>query len=144
MIGRTRTGPAPESPHAPPPGPDPCRPGPFLAQSIPSTPKVAEPRDRTDHRVVRVVDGDTAVIEIGGKATIVRPIGVATPETVHPSKPVERFGKQASAYLRSTLGGGSANLGYEPERLIREDAGLPPHHRARRPNGRTRNHRQGL
>lgn len=39
--------------------------------------------------VTRVVDGDTLVVEIGGQEDRVRLIGVDTPETVHPQKPVE-------------------------------------------------------
>jgi len=44
--------------------------------------------------VYRVVDGDTIKID-GGKKRV-RYIGIDTPETVHPSKPVECYGKQAS------------------------------------------------
>lgn len=43
--------------------------------------------------VTRVVDGDTLVLSDLGK---VRLIGIDTPETVHPSKPVEYMGKEAS------------------------------------------------
>ena len=43
--------------------------------------------------VTRVIDGDT--IEIEGGATV-RYIGIDTPETVHPEKPVEYFGKEAT------------------------------------------------
>lgn len=48
---------------------------------------------RTSVRVTRVIDGDTIEIE-GGRR--VRYIGINTPETVHPSKPVECYGKEAS------------------------------------------------
>jgi len=44
-------------------------------------------------KVTRVIDGDTIEIEGGRK---VRYIGIDTPETVHPSKPVECYGKEAS------------------------------------------------
>jgi len=44
--------------------------------------------------VVSVVDGDTIKIE-GGE--VVRYIGVDTPETVAPNKPVQCYGKEASA-----------------------------------------------
>lgn len=50
----------------------------------------------TAYKVVRVVDGDTVKIDYNGKATNVRLIGVDTPETGHPSKPVEVYGKEAS------------------------------------------------
>ncbi len=39
--------------------------------------------------VQRVIDGDTFVLETGEK---VRLIGIDTPETVHPRKPIEQFG----------------------------------------------------
>lgn len=43
--------------------------------------------------VERVVDGDTIVLDTGQR---VRYIGVDTPETKHPSKPVQCFGREAS------------------------------------------------
>ncbi|MBE0448226.1 MAG: thermonuclease family protein [Actinobacteria bacterium] len=55
--------------------------------------------------VVRVVDGDTIQITLNGKKEKVRLIGVDTPETKHPSKPVEAYGKQAEEYTRSKLSG---------------------------------------
>ena len=50
--------------------------------------------------VVEVVDGDTIKVELGGRIEKIRLIGVDTPETVHPQKPVEYFGKEASAFTR--------------------------------------------
>src|SRR5262245_12563409 len=47
--------------------------------------------------VKRVVDGDTLIL---GNNEWVRLIGVDTPETKHPNKPVERFGKEASAFTK--------------------------------------------
>jgi micrococcal nuclease len=47
-------------------------------------------------RVVRVVDGDTIRVLLGGQEYPVRYIGIDTPETVHPSKPVEWMGREAS------------------------------------------------
>ena len=49
----------------------------------------------------RVIDGDTIVVDIEGKQEKVRLIGVDTPETVHPLKPVEYFGKEASAFTKT-------------------------------------------
>ncbi|HRN70363.1 MAG TPA: thermonuclease family protein [Candidatus Woesebacteria bacterium] len=43
--------------------------------------------------VKRVVDGDTIELETGEK---VRYIGIDTPETKHPNKPIQCFGKEAS------------------------------------------------
>ncbi|KKQ73708.1 MAG: WD40 domain protein beta Propeller [Candidatus Woesebacteria bacterium GW2011_GWB1_38_5b] len=44
-------------------------------------------------KVVNVVDGDTIKIETG---ETVRYIGIDTPEVVHPSKPIQCYGKEAS------------------------------------------------
>jgi micrococcal nuclease len=50
--------------------------------------------------VAHVIDGDTLQLEGGER---VRLVAVDTPETVHPSKPVERFGKEASAFTKKHL-----------------------------------------
>lgn len=52
---------------------------------------------KTDlYEVLRVIDGDTIEVLIDGRKKTVRYIGINTPETVHPSKPVECFGVEAS------------------------------------------------
>ena len=51
----------------------------------------------------KVVDGDTVDIDINGNTERVRLIGVNTPETKHPTKPIECFGPEASAYLTQLL-----------------------------------------
>ena len=53
--------------------------------------------------VKHVVDGDTIDIAIGGNTERVRLIGVNTPETKHPTKGVECFGPEASAYTEKLL-----------------------------------------
>jgi len=62
-------------------------------------------RDRTmscPYEVLSVVDGDTIILESNER---VRYIGIDTPETVHPEKPVECFGKEASDYNRGLIWG---------------------------------------
>jgi endonuclease YncB( thermonuclease family) len=61
----------------------------------------------SEAKVARVVDGDTIELE-GGE--LVRLIGIDTPETVHPNKPVEWFGKEASAYTRRELEGKTVKI----------------------------------
>ena len=74
--------------------------------------------DSTDWRhVTRVIDGDTIVLGGGER---VRLIGVDTPETVHPQKPVEYFGKEASAFTRRMVEGEKVRLEYE-QGTSRED-----------------------
>ena len=71
-------------------------------------------RDKT-YRVLNVVDGDTIKIEYEGRSESVRLIGVDTPETVHPNKPVEFFGKEASAFTKNLLIGESVYLRFGNE-----------------------------
>ena len=56
------------------------------------------------------MDGDTLVLDGGER---VRLIGVDTPETVHPNKPVERFGKEASAFTKELTDGKRVRLEFE-------------------------------
>ncbi|MCJ7510647.1 MAG: thermonuclease family protein [Dehalococcoidia bacterium] len=70
------------------------------ASAMPST---AEPTatpsataGRTLAQVVRVVDGDTIVVVMDGVEYRVRYIGINTPETVDPRRPVECYGREAS------------------------------------------------
>lgn len=53
--------------------------------------------ETTIGQVVDVVDGDTIKVEIDGEVFTVRYIGIDTPETVHPTVPVEWMGVEASA-----------------------------------------------
>jgi micrococcal nuclease len=60
--------------------------------------------------VVTVIDGDTLDVRIAGRRERVRLIGIDTPETVHPTKPVECFGPEASARAAELLPVGSVVL----------------------------------
>jgi micrococcal nuclease len=64
--------------------------------------------------VVRAVDGDTVVVQIGGATESVRLIGVDTPETVDERKPVQCYGPEASARTAALLPAGT------PVRLERD------------------------
>lgn len=63
--------------------------------------------------IVRAVDGDTAVVKIDGQEKRVRFLGVDTPETVHPNKPVQFFGKEASNFTKESLNGRRVWLEYD-------------------------------
>lgn len=54
-------------------------------------------------KVLRVVDGDTIEIDRGKGKEKVRFVLVNTPETVHPKKGAEFFGKEASNFTKSQL-----------------------------------------
>ena len=68
---------------------------------------------QTSRLVTRVVDGDTIIVSGVGS---VRLIGVDTPETVDPRKPVQFFGAEASAYTRATAQGKQVRLEYDTQR----------------------------
>ena len=63
--------------------------------------------------IVRAVDGDTAVVKVDGQERRVRFLGVDTPETVHPNKPVQFFGKEASNFTKESLNGRRVWLEYD-------------------------------
>lgn len=64
----------------------------------------------TFYPVTRVVDGDTLDVLNGGQEVRLRLIGINTPETVDPRKPVECFGLEASARAKVLLSGRSVRV----------------------------------
>jgi micrococcal nuclease len=64
----------------------------------------------TTARVLRVVDGDTILVAVGGRQERVRYIGVDTPETVKPHTRVQCFGKRASAANHRLVDGREVRL----------------------------------
>ena len=64
--------------------------------------------------VVKVVDGDTIHVDANGQRLKVRMIGLDTPETVDPRKPVQCFGLEASAQAKTILCGQSVYLETDP------------------------------
>ncbi|MBM7553232.1 thermonuclease family protein [Thalassobacillus pellis] len=66
-------------------------------------PKAASENKTTNATVTRVVDGDTLEVSMNGEKEDVRLLLIDTPETVHPDKPVEPFGKEASQFVKETL-----------------------------------------
>lgn len=58
-------------------------------------------------RVLSVVDGDTVRVRLGAGRETVRLLGIDTPETVHPTKPVECFGREASRRTKELLPAGT-------------------------------------
>jgi micrococcal nuclease len=73
----------------------------------------------TPAMVERIVDGDTIEVSfmpgLGlGTKEKVRLIGVNTPETVDPRRPVEYFGREASGFVKGRLLGRKIRLAFEP------------------------------
>jgi endonuclease YncB( thermonuclease family) len=79
---------------------------------------VAEPAPAT---IVRVVDGDTIDVQVAvGHTERLRLIGIDTPETVDPRKPVQCFGREASAHAHELLDGQTVTLDGDPTQDTRD------------------------
>ncbi|MFJ3312700.1 thermonuclease family protein [Micrococcus endophyticus] len=72
--------------------------------------------------VQSVADGDTLRVSLDGVSTPVRLLNIDTPETRHPSKPVQCQGPEATAALKSMIGpGDTVVLQYDDVLLDRHD-----------------------
>ena len=69
--------------------------------------------------VERVIDGDTIKVRVRDKIETVRYIGVDTPETVHPTRGVEPYGKEASEFNKKLVEGKTVRLEFDVERRDR-------------------------
>ena len=81
--------------------------------------------DRQRATVVRVVDGDTLVVDYDDAQHRVRLLNVDTPETVAPGQPVQCLGPEATAFLETRLPvGAPVVLRFDEDRLDRYDREL--------------------
>jgi len=87
-------------------------PGAVPPSSSPQSPSAepAPPALAIEASVVRVIDGDTIEVEIAGNLYRVRYIGIDTPETVHPTRGEEPYGKEASAKNKELVEGKEVHL----------------------------------
>jgi endonuclease YncB( thermonuclease family) len=65
------------------------------------------PGERQEALVLRVIDGDTIVVEMAGAQYRVRYIGIDTPETHHPTDGADNYGFEATDANRSFVPEGS-------------------------------------
>jgi micrococcal nuclease len=65
--------------------------------------------------VVRAVDGDTIIVRGGRRIEDVRLLGIDTPETVDPHRPVGCYGPEASAFTKHLVTGRTVMLRYDRE-----------------------------
>jgi micrococcal nuclease len=63
--------------------------------------------------VVRAVDGDTVIVQAGSRTYDVRLLGIDTPETVDPHRPVGCYGPEASSYTKHLVTGRRVRLVYD-------------------------------
>jgi micrococcal nuclease len=67
------------------------------------------------YSVSQVVDGDTIKAYISGHNITIRLLGINTPETVKPNWPIECYGPEASAEMKSLLTGKNVLLALNPD-----------------------------
>lgn len=87
-----------------------------LYQNLPNinTAALGGEKDKTDfYSVSRVVDGDTLVLSIDGVDKKLRLIGINTPETVDPRRPVQCYGKEASKHMKDIADNQYVQLEYD-------------------------------
>lgn len=71
-----------------------------ISEEIPEETSVS---GETFYDVTSIVDGDTIKVNINNEVKTVRLIGIDTPETVDPNRPVECFGQEASDKMKDLL-----------------------------------------
>ncbi|WP_104161485.1 thermonuclease family protein [Arthrobacter sp. ZGTC212] len=78
---------------------------------------VASTGNADEGTVIRVIDGDTLVVDFDDQELTVRLLNVDTPETKDPNKPVECLGPEATDFLTEALPQGSTvTLAFDVER----------------------------
>ncbi len=75
------------------------------------------------YQVTKFDDGDTIIVSMEGKLEKIRFIGVDTPETHDPRKPIQCFGKAASAHTKEIIGENRVRLEADPTNSNRDRYG---------------------
>ncbi len=85
-------------------------------QSVTASPSaiVTETPKPELHKVIKVIDGDTIDVDINGKTETIRMIGIDSPESVDPRKPVQCFAIEASNKAKEKLTGKNVSLEADP------------------------------
>jgi micrococcal nuclease len=89
---------------------------PLLALSAGAYAGSSQIHENGARKVLRVVDGDTLVLSPNEK---IRLIGVDTPETVHPKKAVECFGREAKQFTSKMVSGKKVRLELDQANAVR-------------------------
>ena len=77
------------------------------------------------HPVVDVADGESVLLEMEGKKTKVRLIGVNAPGTLRSPNKAEPFGEESSRFLRNLLKGESVYVEHEKVPADEDEYGRP-------------------
>ncbi len=79
--------------------------------------------DQIDPGRARIVDGDTIAAVIDHKPEKIRIVGIDSPESVDPRKPVEAFGKEAAEHLKAITDGSELILEWSDDKMKRDRYG---------------------
>jgi endonuclease YncB( thermonuclease family) len=84
--------------------------------------QVAEVNQPGLYSVVHYDDGDTIVVDMNGAHETLRFVGVDTPETHDPRKPVQCYGPEAAAFTKKLISdaGNKVRLSSDPESTNRD------------------------
>ena len=74
--------------------------------------------------MTRIVDGDTIHVDLDGRDTTIRIIGIDTPEKDGPYTDEECFGQEATRYTERSLAGRDVELEFDVDRTDRYDRTL--------------------
>lgn len=80
----------------------------------PSVEEEIKSNEVKSYSVIKVVDGDTIKVDINGTQETIRLIGINSPESVDPRKPVECFGIEASNRAKELLNNKKVILENDP------------------------------
>ncbi|MDP2323500.1 MAG: thermonuclease family protein, partial [Gammaproteobacteria bacterium] len=90
---------------------------------------------QTSYRVERIIDGDTVELAIDGRRVKVRLVGIDTPESHFPGRPVERFADEATEFVRGLIDGRFVYLEYDAMCDRQDSFGRTLAHLFRAPDG---------
>lgn len=86
----------------------------FINQRYPGLTGRQAPLTPGFYPIAEFVDGDTVAVDMNGELEIIRFIGVDTPETRHPEKPVQCFGYAAADFTKALIGSHPVRLEADP------------------------------
>lgn len=92
----------------------------YLQQPATNTKQVIEQSTPGLYQVTKFDDGDTIQVDMEGKKETIRFIGVDTPETHDPRKPIQCFGKAAAAFTKNVIGENRVRLEADPTNSNRD------------------------
>lgn len=96
--------------------------GEYVTKLLPQDKVAKVNQERINSKVVRVIDGDTLMINLNGENTRLRLIGINTPESVG-EREEECFGVEAKKYMEQIATGKNITLEYDDSQGLTDQYG---------------------